>query len=456
MKLKNTIYTGLAAIVASFAFSYGAKAQEAPPVKPVKIEINKKTGKVKTNVKYIDDGLNYNELSAASMHCPEVLNKEALERLKGKVLTNFGYGEEVGKGMDAEVKKWIVYDLVIDSATTKTGKFPLEYFQKLVNAVHAAMEPILGKPETKPTETPPKTTTEGPPTGEPALSTLKKTEGKNNLEYQLEESADGKRILVMFPVGINISPETDEKYCLNLKLRASGAEHASVEVEQEEGKPDKYKLLMQLKNLATPTAEYVSLKKVQKWKSYMGALDNFFKKHKDEMMQDPKTGAMVFKDNYNKAKALADLRDDPKVSGYTHTRSEYKEILNDKRLSSSQKKYGKRILDELMKNFRPRKGWHHAKKTDAGVVHMPNSKAFAALEKYVTGKDPDCKDIRKAVENLEYEISFIPRGRPSFQVVVKDEGKYVGSWRQGLQNSGYLGKAEKVMEEILKATGHTD
>jgi len=41
-------------------------------------------------------------------------------------------------------------------------------------------------------------------------------------------------------------------------------------------------------------------------------------------------------------------------------------------------------------------------------------------------------------------------------VVVKDEGRYVGSWRQGLQSSGYLGDAEKVMEAILKATGHTD
>jgi hypothetical protein len=478
--MKISKITSLASMIAALTFTSCAVAQnksadtEAAQPKPiwtVTEDSNEFGAKLKIN-DIVDNGISYVEREkAGKLGTPD--NKESVMsdfRLKdGNVYFKVNVGQTV-KDMKMSEQDFKAYANAVIAANTPAA--PAETATPAVSAT--------GVPAATPTVDVSKTGVASPSatgiaTATPAVSAtgvatvdVSKTDvaspsatavltpiaGTNGLDYILETIAGKESIYVKFPgkVGIEIDPAEQKQYTLSV-LKGDDLS-ARVLVKQEKDKADVYALVAAAKDGKTAEAE-LSLAKVKEIYAHISAKDAFNAANKDNLVLDNKTGEYVLRANVDAVLKASQLKDDANAQGYSRTVAEWKELLADSKVSASDRRYGTRVLDELMSSFQPKTGWIFEQ--EGKQVQGPRT--YAALAAYVAKKNPEIKteDMQKAIDALTYTVSFVPGGRPEFQIVVKDGEATVGVYKTAIENaSRFGGNAESRLKNALKSAGYTD
>jgi hypothetical protein len=511
--LKKQICTGLAALAASAGIGCGAtvvKEAEGPvlpvgepkiiqvtEITPDKVYLNpdtenakdivvKEHGKdkdgnetqedvtykgllTKTGLPLIDDGIQFHERRAAGRLLMSKVN-ENIETIDSEkyVVTDFRWYE------NKECKVMISAGIAeISKADNISRRFsmPEEKFKEYVAQINNAMVPfaksIVVPASAESTSTQANAGAAAPavaaadssmgtqakPVAEP---TAEPTEKANGLEYVVRE---GKTYVKMpGSVGTHIDAAEDKKYCLGLLKKTERVKHVYVEVEKVKDADDKYVLVAEYEseNFSRKT---IDLKKIHQIYAHITARDK---------LDSEETSARIAEATESVIET-AHKKDDSSVSARCHNLNEYRRafeyVESAKKSGPGEIQHARRVLEELMRGFRPIAKWYFEEKNDDGtVIQRQGPRSYAKLAEYVKSKDEKLagddvpqEKVQEAIDALTYEIKFVPGGPSVFQIVVKDKDTRLGSWTRRIEESNYYGgNAESAIERILESAGHKD
>jgi hypothetical protein len=491
----KTIIKGLAGLVLSFALHSGAEAAMAPveprtrseaelaaepasmPKKEPEKELvtedenDRNEFGVRVNARHplVNDGISYTERMLAEIGLPEedktFVIADFRKTEKGHVSLGFyrmleNKLEPVNDAQNNPMRINIPYENFMENVKMVEAAYSVleKNLEKIIEQrVEARIRSEAAK--TAPAEKPTAAVATVPVT-KPAETkpTYEKSVGPDGIPV-VREKVNGqiKRVFVEFPyeVGHIIDQKENRDYGLGISRMAYGTKvTAQIEIRTEKDAV-KYILVLSEGN-KIPVEDELSLEEVKRMREYVKAKNAFFEKYTGFTTLDEKTNELVLSTSVCETKKRKDVENDPKGKMFSHTAAEYLKMLE--KTEGSDKKYGQRIIEELLGNFKPKKEYYIAKKIDdSRTVQMPGPYSYAVLADYLKKKGIDENGLEKALQSLSYEITFCDRGKSEFSVTVRDKTDVVYQTKYTMEDARTRGgNAEEVLKRILRANNYTD